>query len=134
MRGALTPSRLLLPLVALLFGVFFLWPLVESMRGAFIDQQGRFTLAYVIGVFRNPVYLIGFRNSLAVACGTTMLTALLGIPLALVFQRYTFPGRAWLSALIPLPLFVPPFVGALGIQRLLGPTGAINAALAPAAE
>jgi iron(III) transport system permease protein len=115
--------------VATIFGVFFLWPLVESLRGAFVDQQGRFTLSYVIAVFRNPVYLLGFRNSLLVACGATALSALLGVPLALLFQRWEFPGRRPLAALVSLPLFVPPFVGALGIQRLLGPTGALNAFL-----
>lgn len=125
-RGA---GNLLLTLVALIFGVFFLWPLVESMRGAFVDQQGNFTLAYVSAVFQNPVYLLGFRNSLAVALGATALSALIGIPLSLLFSRYAFPGRRWLSILVPLPLFVPPFVGALGIQRLLGPNGALNAAL-----
>lgn len=123
------PSSWLLPVVALIFGVFFLWPLVESMRGAFVDQQGRFTLAYVTAVFQNPTYLEGFRNTLGVAIGATVLCALVGIPLSLVFARWDFPGRRWLSALIPLPLFVPPFVGALGIQRLLGPSGALNAAL-----
>jgi len=123
------PSALMLPLLALIFGLFFLWPLAEAMRGAFVDPRGHFTLAYVTAVFDNPVYMLGFRNSLGIAIGTTLLTALVGIPLALVFQRWEFPGRRWLSALIPLPLFVPPFVGALGIQRLLGPNGAFNAAL-----
>lgn len=123
-------SVLMLPVLALIFGVLFLWPLAESMRGAFVDQQGNFTLAYVRAVFQNPVYLLGFRNALGIAAGTTLLAALVGIPLSLVFQRWEFPGRRWLAALVPLPLFVPPFVGALGIQRLLGPNGALNAALA----
>ncbi len=125
-----SPSNWLLPIVAVIFGVFFLWPLMESMRGAFVDQQGHLTLAYVAAVFENPTYLEGFRNTLGVAVGATLLCALVGIPLSLVFARWEFPGRRWLSALIPLPLFVPPFVGALGIQRLLGPNGALNAALA----
>jgi iron(III) transport system permease protein len=122
-------STLLLVVVASLFGIFFLWPLVESLRGAFFDSEGRFTFAYVSAVFQNPVYLLGFRNSLAVAFGSTLLTALIGVPLAVAFQRYEFPGRRWLAALVPLPLFVPPFVGGLGIQRLFGPNGAVNALL-----
>jgi iron(III) transport system permease protein len=121
---------LLLFLTGSTFAVFFLWPLVESLRGAFVDQAGNFTLAYVTAVFENPVYLMGFRNALLVALGSTVLAALLGIPLALMFGRLEFPGRRLLSVLIPLPLFVPPFVGALGVQRLFGPTGALNAALA----
>jgi iron(III) transport system permease protein len=127
-RTRLGPT-LLLALCALIFGVFFLWPLLESMRGAFVDQQDNFTLAYVSAVFDNPVYLLGFRNSLLIAVCSTALVAAIGIPLALIFQRLEFPGRRWLAALVPLPLFVPPFVGALGVQRLLGSSGALNAVL-----
>jgi iron(III) transport system permease protein len=127
-RTRLGPS-LLFAVCAAIFGVFFLWPLLESLRGAFVDQQGTFTLAYVRAVFDNPVYLLGFRNSVLVAACSTTLVAAIGIPLALIFQRLEFPGRRWLAALVPLPLFVPPFVGALGVQRILGPTGALNAAL-----
>ncbi len=127
-RTRLWPS-LLFAFCAAIFGIFFLWPLLESLRGAFVDQQGNFTLAYVRAVFDNPVYLLGFRNSVLVAACSTMLVAAIGIPLALIFQRLEFPGRRWLAALVPLPLFVPPFVGALGVQRILGPTGALNAAL-----
>jgi iron(III) transport system permease protein len=127
------PSRTfelgLLAVISGLFFVFFLWPLAESMRGAFVDGHGNLTLDYVTAVFDNPVYLLGFRNSLAIAVASTALSALVGVPLALIFQRWEFPGRRWLAVLIPLPLFVPPFVGALGVQRLLGPTGAVNAAL-----
>ena len=111
------------------FGVFFLWPLFESLRGAFVDQNGHFTLAYVTAVFENPVYVLGFRNSLMIALGSTILSALVGVPLALIFTRYEFWGRRFLAVLIPLPLFVPPFVGAIGIQKLLGPRGALNALL-----
>jgi iron(III) transport system permease protein len=127
------PSRpleiALLLITTSIFSVFFVWPLAESMRGAFVDAHGNFTFVYVTAVFQNPVYVLGFRNSLMVAVASTALSALAGVPLALLFSRWEFPGRRWLAVLIPLPLFVPPFVGALGIQRLLGPTGAVNAAL-----
>lgn len=113
-------------LLGLVLAAFFVWPLVESVRGAFFDQQGAFTFAYVRAVFDNPVYLEGFGNSLGVAFFSTLIAALVGIPLALLFARAEFPGRRWLAYLVPLPLFVPPFVGALGMQRLLGPTGAFN--------
>lgn len=122
-------AHLVLLVTAGIFGVFFLWPLAESLRGAFVDHQGHLTLAYVRAVFENPVYVLGFRNSLLVALGSTVLAALVGVPLALIFTRYEFRGRRLLAVLIPLPLFVPPFVGAIGIQKLLGPRGSLNAAL-----
>jgi iron(III) transport system permease protein len=122
-------TSLIFAITTTVFAVFFLWPLVESLRGAFVDRHGHFTLAYVTAVFENPVYVLGFRNSLLVALASTLLSALVGVPLALIFTRYEFWGRRWLAMLIPLPLFVPPFVGAIGIQKLLGPRGALNAAL-----
>ncbi|HSC88371.1 MAG TPA: iron ABC transporter permease [Polyangiaceae bacterium] len=124
-RGSLAAMVLL----SLVLGTFFVWPLIESVRGAFFEPDGSFTLAYVAAVFENPIYLEGFRNSILVASASTALAALIGVPLALLFGRYEFPGRQALAALVPLPLFVPPFVGALGIQKLLGPTGALNSVL-----
>jgi iron(III) transport system permease protein len=52
-----------------------------------------------------------------------------GIAVALLIDRCDFPGKRWLAALVPLPLMVPPFVGALGIRQLLGQQGALNALL-----
>ena len=80
-------------LLSLFLGAFFVWPLIESVRGAFFDRDGTFTLAYLAAVFENPVYLEGFRNSLAVAAASTLVAALIGVPLALLFGRYEFVGR-----------------------------------------
>jgi len=74
----------------------------------------------VSAVFHNPVYVLGFRKLARVAIGTTLLCALVGIPLSLLFQRWEFPGRR-ARRLDPSAVVVPPFVGALAIQRLLGP-------------
>jgi iron(III) transport system permease protein len=69
------------------------------------------------------------RNSLALATITTILTTLLCIPLASWFTRYQFAGRTVLSTLLLVPLVVPPFVGAIGLERLLDRYGTINLCL-----
>ncbi len=114
-------------LIAALLALFFLWPLAESVRGAFTDPSGRPTFAYVAAVFRNPIYLEGFRNSLAIALCATVIADVVGVGIALLLDRCEFPGRRWLGALVPLPLLVPPFVGAIGLKQLLGRFGALNA-------
>jgi iron(III) transport system permease protein len=116
-------------LVAALLVVFLLWPLAEGIRGAFVDQNGHLTGAYVIATFRDPIYLAGLRNALVIALGATLLADAVGIGLALLLDRYAVPGRRWLAPLIPLPLLLPPFVGAMGIRQLLGQNGAVNALL-----
>jgi molybdate transport system permease protein len=46
--------------------------------------------------------------SLRVACLATVLDAALGIPLAYLLARKTFPGRTLVDLLVTLPLVLPP--------------------------
>jgi iron(III) transport system permease protein len=115
--------------VTALLGCFFFWPLVESLRGAFLTPSGEFTFAYFALLLDDPTYVEGFQNALAVAAATTVVASVGGVCLAVALDRWTFPGKALLSALIPLPLIVPPFVGALGMKQVLGQMGALNALL-----
>jgi iron(III) transport system permease protein len=116
-------------IVGALLVVLLFWPLAEGVRGAFVDGHGRLTFAYVATVFRNPIYLEGLRNALAIAVFSTAVAGVLGLVAALLLHRYQFPGRRLLTALVPLPLMVPPFVGAVGMKQLLGRAGALNALL-----
>lgn len=68
-------------------------------------------------------------NSLRLATGTTTLTLLLGVPLAWLAHRYEFAGRTGLTGLLLVPMILPPFVGAIGFQQILGQYGALNALL-----
>lgn len=113
----------------LFFACFFLLPVTETLRGAFFDQDGRFTVAYITEVFRNPIYLEGLRNSFIVAVSVTMLSMLIALPLAWIADRFLFPGKTLFSALILVPMILPPFVGAIGIKQILGQQGALNALL-----
>jgi len=119
----------LLGFLTLVLGAFLLWPLVDSLRGAFVDAAGRPTLAYIALVFQNPVYIEGFVNALEVALCSTVLASLMGFSVAYVLTRFDIPGKPLLATLVPLPLIVPPFVGALGVRQLLGQAGALNAVL-----
>jgi iron(III) transport system permease protein len=116
-------------LVTGFFLLFLVAPLVESLRGAFFDARGKLTAAYLVHLFQSPVYLEGFENAILVALSSTALATAIGLPLALIVDRYEFPGRRALAALLPLPLLVPPFVGAIGIKQILGQAGALNALL-----
>ena len=103
--------------------------MTETLRGAFFDQDGRFTLAYITEVFRNPIYLEGLRNSFILAVSVTTLAMLIALPLAWIADRFLFPGKTLFSALILVPMILPPFVGAIGIKQILGQQGALNALL-----
>jgi len=111
-----------------ILGVLFLWPMGRVIRGGFF-VEGRFTLAYLKGVFQNPIYAEGLVNSLKLGAGTTALALLIALPLAWLSNRYDFAGKRFLSGLLLVPMILPPFVGAIGFQQILGQYGALNALL-----
>lgn len=122
-------ARIVFFLTAVFFALFFIWPIFETLRGAFVGTDGRLTLDYIAEVFRNPIYLEGLWNSLLMAIWSTLLTALIAVPLAVISDRYIFPGKTILGALILIPMILPPFVGAIGVKQILGQQGALNAFL-----
>lgn len=115
--------------MVLFFTAFFLWPLWVTLETAVLDPRGQLTLAYLMEVFINPLYREGLLNSLLIAIWTTLGCISLAMPLALLYVGYRFPGREIFHALALSPLMLPPFVGALGVQMILGRHGSLNSLL-----
>jgi iron(III) transport system permease protein len=64
-------------------------------------------------------------GSLWTSAASVVLAALVGVPLAFVFERYDFPGRKVLGALVALPAVMPPLVGVIAFLFLYGESGFI---------
>ncbi len=113
----------------LFLAIFLLWPVAETVAGAFLDPAGRLTGAYLLEAVRNPIYLEGLRNALAMGLGSTLLAMAMALPLAWIADRFEFAGKTWLTSLVLVPMVLPPFVGAIGIRAIFGQMGAVNALL-----
>jgi iron(III) transport system permease protein len=111
--------------VSVIFAFLFIAPLWMVVKGGFI-VGGEFTLRYLYGVFLNPVYLEGLRNSLLIAIGTTTLVTIIAVPLAWLSNKYDYPGKKLIGGLVLVPMILPPFVGAIGFQQILGVYGGFN--------
>ena len=72
-----------------------------------------------------PSYMEGLFNSVMVSVGSVLLSALIGVPLALIFTHYDFPGRSVFSALATLPIVLPPLVGVLAFLFLYSESGMV---------
>jgi len=66
------------------------------------------------------------RLSLIASLGATAISAVVGVPLALVLARVDFPGRSIVRGLVLLPLVVPPVVGGAALLFALGRRGVIG--------
>ncbi|MCW2878024.1 MAG: ABC-type molybdate transport system permease component-like protein [Sphaerisporangium sp.] len=73
-----------------------------------------------------PQVLEALRLSLVTATVATLVCLLLGVPLAWLLARVTFPGRRLVRALITVPLVLPPVVGGVALLLVLGRRGLIG--------
>jgi len=122
-------ARVVFVVTAAFFAVFFLWPVLQILKGGFLDADGHLTFAFLAALLANPLYLAGLKNSFLLAVATTALALLVALPLAFVFDRYRYPGKGLLASLVLIPMILPPFVGAIGIKQIFGQYGALNALL-----
>ena len=115
-------------IVMVVFVFCFIIPLGSVVKGGFINE-GQFTTEFIRGVFENPIYREGLFNSLMLGLGTTVLATLISLPLAWLANRFKFPLKSMFTALVLVPMILPPFVGAIGFQQILGQYGVLNAVL-----
>ena len=115
-------------LAALLALCFFLvlYPVARVLWVALADENNRLTLVHFQNFFLRPLFREALWNSLWSGFLVVAFGALIAVPLAYVFARYEFRGKILLQTLATLPLVVPPFVGAVAFQQILGRSGAVN--------
>ncbi|MEW9550718.1 ABC transporter permease [Nonomuraea sp. NPDC050783] len=75
------------------------------------------------GRLAEPHVLEALRLSLVTATAATAGCLLLGVPLAWLLARVSFPGRRLVRALVTVPLVLPPVVGGVALLLVLGRRG-----------
>ena len=80
----------------------------------------------------DPVVLQALRLSLTSSVAALVVSVVFGVPLALVFARYDFPGKPFVRALAVLPMVLPPVVGGVGLLAAFGRRGLVGQPLAAA--
>jgi len=99
-------------------------PLAGTFAGAF-SEGGRPTLRHMVNVLAGDDAR-RILTSLNLAAVSTLLTLALSLPLAWLSARAEWPAKRWLAPLLLLPMIAPPFVGAIGMKRLLSHYGIVN--------
>jgi thiamine transport system permease protein len=105
-----------LPLVFL--AAFFFLPFLRILALGLSPE------AFSVSNLRLALGTLGF--TVYQAALSTILTLAVGLPSAVLFARYRFPGKAVLHALTAVPFMLPTVVVAAAFNALLGPRGWIN--------
>jgi len=110
----------LITAVVLIYGVIY--PNLAVVLTSF-QRTGYWTLDNYRELLSQRVVIEAIVSSLALSVGTVLLCAIVGVPLAFLFERFTFPGRRLFAALAALPLVLPPLVGTVAFIYLFGESG-----------
>jgi len=108
--------------LALLLAWLVVYPLVLVLLEG-VREQDAWTLEYVREFLARKSEWSALWGSLWISLASVALSALIGVPLALLFGRYDFPGRRLMGALVALPAVLPPLVGVVSFLFLYGESG-----------
>jgi ABC-type Fe3+ transport system permease subunit len=112
-------------LLALLVS-FILYPIVRVLWISLSDDAGNLTLLHFLNFFRRPLFRESLWNTLQGGFFVVFFSAVMALPLAYIIARYEFRGKVLLQTAATLPLVIPPFVGAVALQLILGRSGMVN--------
>jgi putative spermidine/putrescine transport system permease protein len=100
----------------------------QTLPGRITPQPG-FTLASYVRALGDPYYLDVLGRTLWLSVGVTLVTIVLGFPLAYLLWRADPKRKTLLTLLIIAPLMISLVVRSYGWMVLLGDSGVINEAL-----
>jgi molybdate transport system permease protein len=106
-------------ILAAIGAAFFVLPLIGLVWRA--------PLATFSEALTAPEIVSAFRLSLVCSVAATILAAVLGLPLAWVQVRTSFPGRRLLRAITTLPIVLPPVVAGVALLVVFGRRGMVGA-------
>ena len=115
-------------LLLALFVVFLLFPMVGLLKQSVFNADGQFSLDNFKRFFTytNGYYLKPLANSVKVTIVTTLVSLLLGVPIAYFYSFYKIRGAKFLFVVAILCSMSAPFIGAYSWILLLGRSGAIT--------
>jgi iron(III) transport system permease protein len=117
------PSSLILALVVfivLLYGVIY--PNLHVLTAS-LESNGEWSFANYREVLAQSTTLEATASSVVLSLLTVLFCAAVGVSLAFLFERYTFPARGLFATLAALPLVLPPLVGTIAFIFLCGESG-----------
>lgn len=113
--------------ILVFFLLFIVFPLILILyKSIFSSQTGTFTLEYFQKFFSKKYYWSTIINSFKVTVCSTIISVLLGMPLAYIMKSIKIKGEKLLHILIIISYVSPPFIGAYAWIQLLGRNGLIT--------
>ena len=115
-------------LLLALFLCFLVYPMLGLLKQSVFDSDGQFTwknferfFTYTNGYYLKPIW-----NSVKVTVSSTLVSLILGIPIAYFYSFYKIRGAKVIFVVSVLCSMSAPFIGAYSWIRLMGRSGVIT--------
>ncbi|MBE0507092.1 MAG: sulfate/thiosulfate ABC transporter permease CysT [Marinospirillum sp.] len=118
-------GRQVLPGFALSLGISLLFVslvLLLPLSGLLMQSAGM-GWSHYWSVISDPRVVTSYRVTLQMALGASLLNGVIGLLLAWVLVRYTFPGKRLIDALVDLPFALPTAVAGITLATLFAEAG-----------
>lgn len=108
------------------YALFLIYPMLSIMKQSVLADDGSFSFCHFKDFFGHKYYIDTLKNSFTVSIVTTIVSLILGVPLAYLYSLYDIKGRKFLQIVIILCTMSAPFIGAYSWILLLGRNGVIT--------
>ncbi len=104
--------------------IFFYYPLIIILREAFY-YRGHLTLNNFIRIITKQTIIDSITFTIVESIASTILSILLGMPIAYILTKYEFRGKSLFSAFSIVPFILPGIVVGFSFLILWGPDGLV---------
>lgn len=120
------PYVIVLPLALVLWGY-----VVQPMLATFVESYSGETGAarYLVFFESGSIAQRALMTSLAISVASVLLCGVVGVTMAFLLKRFSFPGQKLIEAIVLIPAALPPLIGAISFQLLYSETGILPRAL-----
>nr|WP_226920642.1 iron ABC transporter permease [Georgenia subflava] len=120
------PYVIVLPLVLVLWGY-----VVQPMLATFVESYSGETGAarYLAFLESGSIAQRSLFTSLGIGVASVLLCGVVGVTMAFLLKRFSFPGQRLIEAIVLIPAALPPLIGAISFQLLYSQTGILPRAL-----
>ena len=127
MKKKLTVWNVLSLLILSAFALFIMYPLFLILyKSGIHGDTGAITIDNFSHFFAKKFYWGTMVNSLKVTVVSTVLSALVGLPLAYLMRSVKIRGSGLLNIFIVISYLSPPFIGAYAWIQMLGRNGVVT--------
>lgn len=123
-----SPYFVYIPLIPVLFILlgYVMYPLFKTfLNSVMIDGSINFANYKEFFNANSITYMQSLKNSVYISLVSVVTCGIVGIGLALLMERFDFPGRKVLSIIAILPMALPSLIGTISFDFLYGESGII---------